>query len=836
MIGILANKTRNRNGMSWLRIAARTALFPLFLAGFALWLGGEYRRANEFGEATRRSIAQRQDVQQLLSLVQDAETGQRGYVITGNPGFLMPYADARKTLAARLKSVKDSVAGNAIEMARYEKLKSLIDAKFAEMQLVLDIRDRDGLAAAAAHVSDSRGKQLMDQIRTVVQTMIASESAALNHSRAAYREGRANTQKFIWRAIVVIGVIACFVGYLIGKGSRARHQLAFEKEESAIRQRAIFDRSTDGIILINPSGSIETINPAAERMFGYEANELLRRDISTLVDIAPGVGAFLERLGLHGEELAHGTMIGVAGHHKDGSAVHVDVVLGTMPLPDGVHIVAALRDISVRKEVELMKDEFISTVSHELRTPLTSVLGSLSLLRSGAAGEMAPQAHRLAVIAENNCQRLIRLINDILDIDKIHAGTMAFDYDNIDLRDVTATAVQAMHGLAQQNSVSIISEVPDVPIMVRADVERLVQVATNLLSNAVRYSPEGTSVRIVATAPDGLGVIQVSDQGPGISDEFKRHIFSRFAQGTRPNHHVIAGTGLGLAISREIVRNHGGEIWFDNRREGGAVFSFSVPRWSDIQASETPGATNLLICEDDRDAGEIVQKLLASQGLHADIVRTAREAQMSVMSGKYVALLLDLGLPDGSGIDVIRFIRSSEPVREMPIVIISGADPRQTALPPGSVDIIDWIEKPIEPSRLVHAVELAIARTNSDQPLILHVEDDRDTLEIFSTALSGRGRVVGVSDLASARAFLRHRLPDVVILDLGLPDGSGADLLPILVDPDGGALPTIIYSAQDISGELQRSVDAVLTKSRRTLPSLVATVSKILDGKKRPVG
>jgi DNA-binding response OmpR family regulator len=172
----------------------------------------------------------------------------------------------------------------------------------------------------------------------------------------------------------------------------------------------------------------------------------------------------------------------------------------------------------------------------------------------------------------------------------------------------------------------------------------------------------------------------------------------------------------------------------------------------------------------------------------------------------------------------------------MPIVIISGADPRQTALPPGSVDIIDWIEKPIEPSRLVHAVELAIARTNSDQPLILHVEDDRDTLEIFSTALSGRGRVVGVSDLASARAFLRHRLPDVVILDLGLPDGSGADLLPILVDPDGGALPTIIYSAQDISGELQRSVDAVLTKSRRTLPSLVATVSKILDGKKRPVG
>ena len=329
-----------------------------------------------------------------------------------------------------------------------------------------------------------------------------------------------------------------------------RAQLAREGEEAALRQRAIFESASDAIILINPSGSIETINPAAERMFGYRAAELLRRDISTLIDIAPGDGPFLERVGYADGRLARKELIDLAGRNGDGEPVPVDVMLGVMPLPDGVHIIAALRDATGRREIERLKDDFISTVSHELRTPLTSVVGSLGLLRSGAAGELPAAAQRLAEIADNNSQRLIRLINDILDVDQIRKGRMAFDYALIDLRDVVARTVQTMQGLADRKAIRVETRVPDGPAMAFADAERLVQVTSNLASNAVKFSPDGSIVLIELVEGNDTHIIQITDSGPGIDPEFSTQLFQRFAQGSQPGAQLIAGTGLGLAISR----------------------------------------------------------------------------------------------------------------------------------------------------------------------------------------------------------------------------------------------------------------------------------------------
>ncbi|WP_347271251.1 CHASE3 domain-containing protein [Rhizorhabdus histidinilytica] len=810
---------------SWLQIGLIAAIGPLLLAAMAVWFGGESRRGEATRHALQASFVYQREVERLFSLIKDAETGQRGYLISGSRAFLGPYDDASAKINAQVRKVERLRPDYADDM-QFDRLKQLIGDKFAEMRLVIDMRDRLGPETAAVRLREGLGKRQMDSIRSIIGKMEAQtdrEVAALQQHQA---KRLAHNRTVIWSAIAFIAVIAGLLGFLLGRGRRTNNRLAFEHREAAARQRAIFDSATDGIILINPSGSIETINPAAERMFGYSADQLLRRDISTLVDIAPGNGSFLERLGIRDGQLQKTELIDLTGRDRQGEPVPVDVVLGTMPLPDGIHVVAALRDAAGRKEIDRLKDDFISTVSHELRTPLTSVVGSLTLLRSGAAGQLPAEAQRLAEIAETNSQRLIRLINDILDIDQIRKGRMAFDYAVIDLRDVMTKAAHAMQGLADRRSIRIETLMPATPVMACADADRLIQVAGNLLSNAVKFSPEESIVRFELIEGRDDHVIQITDSGPGIPPEFAKNIFNRFARGSHPARQIIAGTGLGLAISREIVRSHGGEISFENRSEGGARFAFSIPR-DTTQASETIdiGSARLLICEDDADAGRTVQSILTAHGYASDHVTTMREAIAHARSQPYAAILLDMTLADADGSDVIRAISSDPGTGKPPIIVISGI------APPADLDhqpYAGWLQKPFDPRRLIQLIQRAIRRQGQSKAVILHIDDDGDTRELFAAALAGRGLLLNATSLSSARAILDERRPDAIVLDLGLPDGSGLALLSEIKSWDK-PLPVIVYSAQEMDEETRRLADAVLVKSRRALPKLTSTVLDIVD-------
>ncbi len=820
---------------TWPQVVCFAALGPLLLAIVAVWLGTEYRRAEHNRAEAQQSYEHRRDVGRLFSLMQDAETGQRGYIISGQKIFLEPYVNARANLRPQLARVRQAMDGVDSKLARLQRLEALIDAKFAEMQALIELRDRQGAGSASQQLAVGRGKRLMDDIRATVSEMGQAEDAELAAILAEDAEQTAVTQRIIWLGIGIIGMLACLLGYLVGHGWRLHNQGMSEREEASARQRAIFERSTDAIILVNPSGSIEIINPAAERMFGYRTEDLLRRDISTLVDIAPGDAPFLDRLGLVNGELSKTEFIDLTGRTREGEAVHLDVVLGTMPLPDGVHIVAALRDAAGRKEVERLKDDFISTVSHELRTPLTSVVGSLSLLRSGAAGDLPPAAQRLAEIAENNCQRLIRLINDILDMDQLETGRMAFDYEVIDLRDVARRAAQAMQGLADRKAIKITPQVPDHALVICADAERLVQVATNLLSNAIQFSPEGSTITVEAHEGDRRHDLQIVDQGPGISDDFARRIFARFSQGSRPDAEIVSGSGLGLAISREIVRQHDGDIWFENVSEGtGARFAFSIPRHPPERSQSRQGLHRMLICEDDADAGMTVRSMLTAHGFASDLVTTVRDGAALARLNRYSAILLDLTLADADGLEVIRSINADTTMSGPPVIVISGAA-ESHSLRQSEPNIIDWVRKPFDTPRLMLAIDRALAKLDRERPTILHIDDDDDTLELFAAAMAGRARIVMAKSLASAGNLLMNVTPDLVVLDLGLPDGNGVALLPRLVDGAGMHYPIVIYSAQEVDADVRGNVDAVLVKSRRSLPDLVSTVSAILDGKLEPV-
>jgi len=819
-----ASPSRRPLRRSWLQFATLVAVGPLLLAVMALWLGAESRHGAQGRQEVQKSFEYRRQIEELFSLLKDAETGQRGYLLSGDPTFLAPYESTRAKLSGQLAAVESLMPANPAEARDLLRLRQLIGAKFAEMRSLIELRQRSSLNAVAARLKEGRGKRLMDAIRQVIGQM--QHRAAGDMRARVEAEGRriAQTRRVMWFGIALIGLAAGVLGLLAARSRRLRDLIEIEREEAATRQRAIFDGATDGIILINPSGSIETINPAAEKMFGYRADELLRRDISSVIAIAPGEGPFLERVGLLKGRLAKTELLDVAGSDSRGEAIAVDVSLGTMRLPDGVHIIATLRDAAGRKEIDRLKDDFISTVSHELRTPLTSVVGSLALLRSGAAGVLPAPAQRLTEIAETNSQRLIRLINDILDIDQIRKGRMAFDYAVVDLREVMTKTLQAMQGLAERGDVHIEMRTPDQPVMACADLDRLVQVSSNLLSNAIKFSTEGSSVTFELIGGGDDHVIQVTDSGPGIDPAFAEHIFNRFAQGARPDKQMIAGTGLGLAISREIVRSHGGDISFENRSEGGARFAFSVPR-DTAQAADGARPIRLLICEDDADAGYTIQSILTAHGYASDLVTSVRDSIAHARSQRYNAVLLDLTLADSDGIEVMRALRASKETRHVPIIIISGTPPQPEI---DSDGYYGWLQKPFDPPRLVQLVQQSIRRAGQRKAVILHVDDDSDTRELFSAALAGRGLLLNAASLAAARTILAARRPDAIVLDLGLPDGSGHDLL-CEIKKDSKPLPVILYSAQEVDAQARGLADAVLIKSRRALPKLASTVLEVVD-------
>jgi PAS domain S-box-containing protein len=803
-------------------IGLAAALLATLLALAAVELRREFARAAELRAAVERSYDTRLQIQAVFSLLQDAETGQRGYIITGDARFLEPYDRALTQLDAQLRALRRLFDADAAQTTDQRRLEAQIGRKRETMERSIARRDAGDAAGAMALVAAGEGKAAMDEIRGLVERMTqreASNLAALS-TRAHMRTAR--TEISVALLFAAFAVTAAGAGFMLVRHLTTRGELLERLAAAAARHGATLDSAFDAIITLNPSGSIETLNPAAERMFGWTAAELGRRDISLLVDLAPdGEGSFLKRLSPDGQTLEAGVLREVTGRRRDGGRFPADAALGVMDLPTGRHVVAVIRDISERRRIEGMKDAFVSTVSHELRTPLTSIAGSLGLLAGGAAGALPDRAARLIAIAHANSQRLVRLINDILDVEKLESGQLVLALEPIDLRDVAIRSIEGVRGYADQLGVGLTLAGGD-PAPVRGDADRLIQVVTNLLSNAAKFSPAGAEVSVMV-APEGrIARLSVTDNGPGVPEAFRSRIFGKFAQADATDTRAKGGTGLGLAIAREIAERHGGRLWYESAEGEGATFHLDLPLdQADLPAED--GADRVLICEDDPDAAQVLVELMRHEGYASDVARTAREALALARAGGYGAALIDLQLPDADGVGLIRALKAGEQTRATPVIVVSG-DVARGRVRGRSLEVADWMEKPVDPARLKQAVRALVK--DGRKPRVLHVDDDPDTLAVTRQAL-GAVELTGARSLAEARSVLERERPDLVILDLGLPDGSGLDLLPALTDDDGCTIPVVIYSAQELDREAAPAVQAVLTKSRMSLTQLARTVRSL---------
>jgi PAS domain S-box-containing protein len=361
--------------------------------------------------------------------------------------------------------------------------------------------------------------------------------------------------------------------------NREAAQQALQESES--RAQAIFESAVDGVITFNEDRLIETVNPAAQSIFGYDAEELQGTHIHHLMLLGGGGAAASGQHAAPAEgeiALSDARLRLVTGWRKNGESFPVELTISRVELRDRVIYTGIIRDVTERAKLERMQREFVSVVSHELRTPLTAIQGSLALLDNGVVGQLSPRAKSMASIGLQNSNRLLHLIDDILDMEKIESGRMDFNFAPLSVNELIEEAAEANRAFVDRYNASV-NTIPlqDADIIVNGDYGRLLQVLANLFSNAAKYSPAGGLVTIGARLEGETVRIWVSDEGPGIAPEFRSRIFHKFSQVDSSDSRHKGGTGLGLSIAKAIVEQHGGTIDFDTAQGGGTTFYFILP-------------------------------------------------------------------------------------------------------------------------------------------------------------------------------------------------------------------------------------------------------------------
>jgi PAS domain S-box-containing protein len=352
-----------------------------------------------------------------------------------------------------------------------------------------------------------------------------------------------------------------------------------ERMRVADRHRRLVDTSLDLIVVTDRRGQFIEVSPSSTAILGYRPEEMTGRTGTAF---------------LHPDDLdstrnkMHRTRRGQLMQNFEARYVHKigHVVTlawsGVWSETEQLHFFIG-RDVTEAKRIERQKNEFVATVSHELRTPLTAIAGSLGLL-TGCDAQRLADPSRLLEMAQANCQRLLRLVNDILDIEKIEKDGMVFDFQQVEVKSLVEKAIETNYGLAEKFDVAVRLDDRAADGVIHTDANRLTQVIANLLSNAVKFSPRGQEVVVMIETRNDRIRIAVRDHGPGIPDEFKASVFEKFVQVDASDARQRGGTGLGLSIVKLLMARLGGDVSHDAAQDGGTIFRIDLPR-ADIEAA-----------------------------------------------------------------------------------------------------------------------------------------------------------------------------------------------------------------------------------------------------------
>ncbi|WP_206364499.1 response regulator [Sphingomonas pokkalii] len=514
------------------------------------------------------------------------------------------------------------------------------------------------------------------------------------------------------------------------------------------------------------------------------------------------------------------------------------------------------------------KSEFLANMSHELRTPLNSLLIMARLLAENRAGNLTSDQVRHAETIETSGNDLLTLINDILDISKIEAGKLELQPRRIRIAPVLDKLKAVFAAAASAKGLALRIE-PDTqaPGEVETDPQRLEQVLKNFLSNAIKFTAKGEVSLAVARRPDGRIAFTVRDTGVGIAAEQQQVIFEAFRQADGTISRKYGGTGLGLSISRELARLLGGEVAVESTPGEGSSFSLILPAAYDpalVQAAvpiapppaAKPQPSNpkparrrnaapaeddrerlsgdsrvILIVEDDPAFARILCDVAHDLGFQCLIAGTADEGALMARQYAPNAVILDMNLPDHTGLSVLDRIKRDVRTRHIPVHVVSVDDDSQAALSSGAVG---YLFKPVRREQLVEMLEGLEARMAQRMRRVLVVEDDAQQAESVKQLLASRDvETIEAHSAAECVARLGQDTFDCMVLDLNLPDASGLDLLDRLSEDESvGFPPVIVYTGRDLSADeelrLRRYSKSIIVKGAKSPERLLDEVTLFL--------
>lgn len=578
---------------------------------------------------------------------------------------------------------------------------------------------------------------------------------------------------------------------------------------------AMLETTPAALMIFDLDGSVRLRNRAATEVFGIEPrNPELRKNYWSRFKRIAKDGSLIapeqwvSARALRGETVSNHEL---EIHHPDGRVY--PIIASGAPLKNELgHVtgaVVAFQDISRLREVDRMKEEFVSIVSHELRTPLTSIRGSIQLVLGEQGSVPDPEHRTLLQVALNNCERLVRIINDILDVSKIESGNLPLNTKAVNVAELIRQSVDVVASPARQADVRIDVKLPGDLRPVMVDQDRIIQALVNLLSNAIKFAPGGSTITIAAVPGAHSLTLSVSDEGEGIAPENLNRLFRKFQQVDSSSSRRKGGTGLGLAITKAIVEQHGGRIVVDSELNKGTRFSITLPlATADEAAAVAPVVSNrdgsasllvrrVLVVDDDDDFREMMRQHLKHSGYVVFDARDAASALQIARTARPDVITVDLLMPGIDGWNFIERVREEESLATIPIVVVSGAaDAKTSGQRPLDVSVVGKGEG-IE--RLMREISLALAGRR--RATILVAEDDADLRAVLTTSLMRNGhQVIQARDGAEALAAIERDHIDVLVLDLVMPNIDGFGVLTRLKElRQGATIPVIVVTGTDRS-------------------------------------
>jgi len=565
-------------------LTAKTTAIILIVAAVLIYIGtmtlnlAADRLANSYLASKQFQLVDLLD--QIVLDMSRADAQEREYVLTGDAKTIEQYKLCFDRIDACVAKLKTLLSDNSRYSMLLDELTDSISFRKSCAEEVIQVRSSGGMESALARSDKFDEGHLTKHVEWLAKEVSGTINSEMT---ARFSElDKASLTTLIGISFILISALLALLIVILGvnryvserhraeEALRAAQQALSEREA---RMRALVETAPDGIVTIRSDGTIESVNAVLENLCGVPASDLIGVDIERIIPSFLLDGRISDLASGQRSPFSAGRELYAV--RQDGSHVPVEVSTSTVSLGREDVYTGIVRDITERKEVEERVKDFYSMVSHELRTPLASIRTALGLMES-FSDELSDKTRPVVRIAAAEADRLMRLINDILDMRKIESGKLELALDAFDASDLLRKAIEGIDSLAHQAQVTIKNEA-NTALDVYCDGDRILQVLSNILANAVKYSPSPGKVIVACEKSGSSCKISIRDFGPGVAKNQAHKLFGRFEQLRAKDGKNRAGSGLGLAIAKAIVEQHGGEIGVELPDGGGSIFWFSLP-------------------------------------------------------------------------------------------------------------------------------------------------------------------------------------------------------------------------------------------------------------------